>query len=202
MSFRWEIVVWTAPGSVQVHFIWVRVLALQEITFEDTSKLRYMNSIDNPVSENAIKIITSLQWRHNECDGVPNYQPHDCLLKLLFRRRSKKTSKLRVIGLCEENSTATGEFPAQRASNAEIFPIDDVIMTFLSVCRSYKAYSIAILLWNIVNGQQPNNFDRERDFTRLRFKKNSGLICQIAMTHRIIWLYLPSKSLENFGTTI
>ena len=35
------------------------------------------------------------------------------------RRRSKKTSKLRVTGLCEGNSTVTGEFPSQRASNAE-----------------------------------------------------------------------------------
>ena len=30
-----------------------------------------------------------------------------------------KTSKLRVTGLCEGNSPVTGEFPAQRASNAE-----------------------------------------------------------------------------------
>ena len=35
------------------------------------------------------------------------------------RRRSKKTSKLCVTGLCEGNSPVTGEFPAQRASNAE-----------------------------------------------------------------------------------
>ena len=40
------------------------------------------------------------------------------LLNLLFRRRSKKTSKLRVTGLCAGNSPETGEFPAQRASNA------------------------------------------------------------------------------------
>ena len=31
----------------------------------------------------------------------------------------KKTSKLRVTGLCEGYSPVTGEFPAQRASNAE-----------------------------------------------------------------------------------
>ena len=37
----------------------------------------------------------------------------------LFRRRSKKTSKLRVTGLCEGNSPMTSGFPAQRASNAE-----------------------------------------------------------------------------------
>ena len=43
----------------------------------------------------------------------------DCLLNRLFRRRSKKTSNLRVTGLCEGESPVTGEFPAQRASNAE-----------------------------------------------------------------------------------
>ena len=37
----------------------------------------------------------------------------------LFRCRSKKTSKLRVTGLCEGNSPVTGEFPAQRASDTE-----------------------------------------------------------------------------------
>ena len=36
-----------------------------------------------------------------------------------FRRRSKKTSKRRVTGLCAGNSPVTGEFPAQRASNTE-----------------------------------------------------------------------------------
>ena len=38
------------------------------------------------------------------------------------------TSKLRVSGLCAGNSPVTGEFPAQRASDAEMFPFDDVIM--------------------------------------------------------------------------
>ena len=55
----------------------------------------------------------------NESDGVSNHQPHDCLLKRLFGRRSKKTSKFRVTSLCVGNSPGTGEFPAQRASNAE-----------------------------------------------------------------------------------
>ena len=61
----------------------------------------------------------SLRWRHNGNDGVSNHQPRHCLLKRLFRRRSKKTSKLRVTGLCAGNSPGTGEFPAQIASNAE-----------------------------------------------------------------------------------
>ena len=61
----------------------------------------------------------SLHWRHNEQDGISNHQPHDCLLNRLFRHSSKKTSKLRVTGLCAGNSPKTGEFPAQRASNAK-----------------------------------------------------------------------------------
>ena len=61
----------------------------------------------------------ALQWRRNEHDGVSNHQPNYCLLNRLFRRSSKKTSKLRVTGLCVGNSRVTGEFPAQRAINAE-----------------------------------------------------------------------------------
>ena len=44
---------------------------------------------------------------------------HVCLLNRLFRRRSKKTSKLRVTGLCAGNSPVTGEFPAQMTRNPE-----------------------------------------------------------------------------------
>ena len=60
-----------------------------------------------------------LRWRRNGRDSDSNHQPHGCLLNGLFRRRSRKTSKLRVTGLCVENSPGTGEFPAQMASNAE-----------------------------------------------------------------------------------
>ena len=65
------------------------------------------------------KILGTLWWRHYGCDGVSNHQPHHCLLNRLFRRRSKKTSKLRVTGLCVGNSPGTGEFPAKMTSNAE-----------------------------------------------------------------------------------
>ena len=61
----------------------------------------------------------SLQWRHNGRDGISHHQLHDCLLNGLFRRISKKTSKLRVTGLCAGNSPVTGEFPAQKFSYAE-----------------------------------------------------------------------------------
>ena len=65
------------------------------------------------------EVIVSLQWRHTGHGGVSNHQPHHCLLNRLFGCRSKKTSKLRVTGLCAGTSPGTGEFPAQMASNAE-----------------------------------------------------------------------------------
>ena len=61
----------------------------------------------------------ALRWRHNDHAGVSNHQPPGCLLNRLFRRKSKKTSKLRVTGLCAGNSPGTGEFSAQMASYAE-----------------------------------------------------------------------------------
>ena len=61
----------------------------------------------------------TLRWRHNGLDSISNHQPHDCLLNLLSRRRSKKTSKRCVTSLCAGNSPGTGELPAQMASNAE-----------------------------------------------------------------------------------
>ena len=70
----------------------------------------------------------SLQCRHDERNGVPNHQLHDCLLKRLIRRRSKKTSKLRVTGLCEGNSVVTGEFLHKEPVTQRMFPFDDVII--------------------------------------------------------------------------
>ena len=64
----------------------------------------------------------SLGWRHNGRDSVSNHQPHHCLLNRLFRRRSKKASKLRVTGLCAVNSPH--KWPVTR----KMFPVDDVVM--------------------------------------------------------------------------
>ena len=66
-----------------------------------------------------LALIFPLRWRHNGHGSVSNHQPRDCFLNRLFRHRSKKTSKLRVTGLCAGNSPEAGEFPAQMASNAE-----------------------------------------------------------------------------------
>ena len=63
----------------------------------------------------------ALQWHHNERDGVSNLQPRGCLPTRLFRRRSKKISKLRVTGLSQGNSPVTGEFPAKGPVTRKMF---------------------------------------------------------------------------------
>ena len=70
----------------------------------------------------------ALPWRHNEREGASIHRHDDCLLNSLFMCRSKKTWKLSVTGFCAGKSPVTGEFPAQRASNAVMFPFDYVIM--------------------------------------------------------------------------
>ena len=75
--------------------------------------------------------LLSLQWRYNMHDSVWNHQPDDCLFNRLFRRRSKKTSKLRVTGLCAGPVNSPYKCPLTR----KMFPFDDVIMmqTHLSI---------------------------------------------------------------------
>ena len=70
----------------------------------------------------------ALQWRNYESLCFPNHRRLDYLFHRLFRRSSKKTSKLRVTGLCEGNPLVAVWFPSRRASNAEMFPFGDVIL--------------------------------------------------------------------------
>ena len=91
----------------------------------------------------------SLQWRHDEHDGVSYHQPHDCLLNRSYRHRSKKTWKLCVIGLCEENSPVTGEFPHKGPVTRKMFPTDDVIVVSNVICLSLVVILISPIMIKI-----------------------------------------------------
>ena len=54
----------------------------------------------------------------------------DSLLNCLFRRRSKKTSKLRLTGIYEGNPPVTGGFPPNKGQvTQKMFPFNDVIIS-------------------------------------------------------------------------
>ena len=60
----------------------------------------------------------------------------------------RKYQSYASLAFSEENSPVTGEFPAQRASNAENAPFDDVIMFFHECSSTVRADA---LLGNIVS---------------------------------------------------
>ena len=76
----------------------------------------------NALSFYLLHLSCSLQWCHNEHDGISNHQPHDCLLNRLLRCRSKLTSKLCVTGFCEGNSLVNSLHKgASKAENVSIW---------------------------------------------------------------------------------
>ena len=85
----------------------------------------------------------TLHWRHHVRAVFSNLKGLDFLLDRLFRPRSKKITKLRVIGLCEGNSPVTSSAslafvienhrwpvnsPHEGAVTPKMFPFDYVIM--------------------------------------------------------------------------
>ena len=132
---------------------------------------------------------TSLRWHHNERDGVWNARCLHCFLICLFRHRSKKTSKLRVTRLCSGKSPVTGEFPAQKASNAEMYPFDDrlhVLLTLLyyqiALCRASNYKSVCYALWNTWNiarylrGEFSNSIERRELYLRPRVRSQPAIV--------------------------
>ena len=112
-------------------------------------------------------------------------QPHDCLLNRLFRRRSKKTSKLRVIGLCVGNSPRPVNSPHKGPVTRKMFPFDDVIMFY----RWAGAKPIP----------EPMMIHFEMDFVRLVVPQNATwlplVLCTISAVLLLLWwTHPPFKS--------
>ena len=92
------------------------------------SKLKLFEDFlgDKPFSAGQKVTYVPLRWRHNGHVGVSNHQLHDCLHNCSFRRRSKKTSKFRVNGLCIHRWPVNS--PHKWPVTWKMFPFDDFIM--------------------------------------------------------------------------
>ena len=92
----------------------------------------------------------TLPWRHNECNGVLNHQPHDCLLSRSFRYSTKKTSKLRVTGIWVRG---IHRWPVNSLHKGlvtrKMFPFHDVIMIMTScmICSLSCATCVLFRQW-------------------------------------------------------
>ena len=134
--------------------------------------------------------LISFKWRHRERDGVSNPQPHDCLLNRLFRCRPKKTSKLRVTGLCVGISQVTCEFAAQRVSNAENVSI---LMTSSWLWQRQDTASVWITI--------PNSHIITIGKYRFRNAMNLDIIHHDTMTLKIFLTCITSPTLRRIPLT-
>ena len=142
---------YTPVGIRQLTYL--TFLIIQILQSMSTICFHYTIIASNPFKPNdkyaSVKCACSvpLRWRHNGPDSVSNHQPHDCLLNRLFRRRSKKISKLRVTGLCVGNSSGPVNSPHKGPVTRKMFPFDDVIMP------NHHLYSY----WPLVINWSPGN---------------------------------------------
>ena len=89
-----------------------------------------------------------LQWRHNEHDSVSNHQPYDCLLNLWFRRRSRKTSKLRVTAFVRGIHRWPVNSPHKGPVTRKMLSFDGVII------KSHSSISGWWFLWGSISKQR------------------------------------------------
>ena len=80
---------------------------------------------------------------------------HGCLFNRLFRRWSKKSSKLRVTSLCAGDSPRPVNSPYKGPVTLKMFPFDDVIMTLLNCghndLRTYRYRYIPASIASLIN---------------------------------------------------
>ena len=154
-------------------FICFHSRKLMEMTF--INFINYFDHYDNSwfsvtlIVGSFCALFLPLQWRHNGHNSVSNHQPHDCLLNRLFRWRSKKTSKLRVTGLCAGNSPGPVNSPHKWPVTRKMFPFDDVIMTLSFLSDTISAWSEVVRdsadfnnYLRIFFGQQQSGITRRR----------------------------------------
>ena len=117
--FTW---IWYNPGFVPRDCLrgWISIL----YAWNNKVNLRLNQNLKGwwNVGCTVILKIEALQWPHNEHNDVSNHHRLDRLFNHLFRRRWKKTLKIRVTGLCGWNS------PHDGAVTRKMVPSDDVIM--------------------------------------------------------------------------
>ena len=105
--------------------VWLRAIMMPVLWLLSALEVVIITSDDKLSSW---KLPSSLHWRHNDHNDVSYHQSHVCLPNRLFRRRSKKTSKLRVTGLCVGNSPGPVNSPHKGPVTQKMSPFDGVIM--------------------------------------------------------------------------
>ena len=132
-----------------------------------------------------------LHWRHNEPGGVSNHQPHDGLFNRSFRSRSKKTSKLRVTGLCVRGIhrwpvNSPHKWPITR----KMSPFDDVIMSaIILVVPARPSWNIMSRLQNYILKQKHTQLFK--GYVPTIFICDSCVISMFCVSWKVALFYKP-----------
>ena len=137
-----------------------------------------------------IDYIYPLRWRHNEHDCASNHQPRDCLLNRLFRRRSKKTSKLRTLAFVRGIHRGPVNSPHKWPVTRKMFPFDDVIMPRSRPGWFVRFEIICLIAIMLVTLQSVYNTNQRN---RFMFSSKSN---------QSKYLYWHKKLLESFSIPI
>ena len=110
----------------------------------------------------------TLQWCQNERQGVSCHRRLDWLIKPLFRRRSKKISKLRITGLCEENPPGNSDSSRKGPVTQKMFPFDGVVMTSdISWWRNDISFKLIYMCFLNVKWSNSQMLQNHSDVTRM-----------------------------------
>ena len=141
----------------------------------------------------------TLLWRHNGHYGVSNHQPRDCLLNRLFRCRSKKTSKLRVTGLCAGNSPGAVNSPNKWTVTRKMFPFmtsscfmkTPLHITYFAITQTFFNFEYGCII-SALCVKFENNWTTEthlmgkRVFARFEFKISFRRISHSTQGQRVL----------------
>ena len=105
---------------------------------------------------------------------------------ICVRRTSKKTSKLRITGLCEGNHRSSGGFPSQRTSNAENVSIwwrHNVAQITLTIRHHHPQ------IWRLILGARQVQWNNPKTMVSLMSKLYNKLLTAYAICS-FLWSHM------------
>ena len=120
---------------------------------------------------NFVGTALSLQWHHNERDGVSNNQPHDCLLNRLLRHRLERKRQSSVsLAFVRGIHRWPVNSPHKGSVTRKMFQFDDVIMMIVRV-----AVNLLQMTWVIEPHKSAKNYDNLTHFKAQQSPTMHGL---------------------------
>ena len=130
---------------------WIKIqrVSMEKIDLKSSSKYHTLfpvwpNTVNTTAADglSTKKSSITLQCRHNECDGVSNHQPHDCLLSIYLDADQRKHQSSASLAFVRGIHRWPVNSPHKRPVTRKIFPIDDIIIS---------CYGIYVFFWEFPN---------------------------------------------------